>query len=139
MDLTCVPRLLRTLLTESHLLQVRNSILTAKNRHGHGVLPNHLRHHLRQSSIIQRSLLYLSYDENFSYIRSFHASPRTNLISRGVDERNIFLGCLIRETLHNIVFWLVEATLLTNFEGQVFFRTQQQWRQHISNERTFRV
>jgi hypothetical protein len=28
-----------------------------------------------------------SYDENFSYIRSFHASPRMNLLSRGVDER----------------------------------------------------
>lgn len=27
------------------------------------------------------------YDENFSYIRSFHASPRMNLLSRGVDER----------------------------------------------------
>lgn len=36
----------------------------------------------------------LSYDENFSYIRSFHASRRLEPISDG-SVRNFFLGCLI--------------------------------------------
>lgn len=42
----------------------------------------------------REGLRALSYDETFSYIRSFHASRRLEPISDG-SERNFFLGCLI--------------------------------------------
>jgi hypothetical protein len=56
---------------------------------------------LLESGTLDRFFIHylkISYDENFSYIRSFHASPRPShnpIRLWGVVERTTFLGCLI--------------------------------------------
>lgn len=43
--------------------------------------------------------------KSFSYIRSFHASRRSNLMTDGT-VRNIFLGCLIECAGQRILFFI---------------------------------